>query len=79
MTPPCDIRCRDYWPDGIPEEKLAIYKGLIADGLIQNQKVIYNRKNGSVIVEYDAQIPHEWILDHARAAVAQGQQLEVIA
>ena len=79
MTPQCDIPCRDYWPNGIPEEKLAIYKGLIDDGLIANQRVIYNKKTGSVIVEYDSQIPHEWILDHARTAVAYGQQLEVIA
>jgi len=79
VTPPCDIPCRDYWPHGIPDEKLAIYKQLISAGLIANQRVIYNKKTGSVIVEYDSQIPHEWILDHARQAVAEGVQLEVTA
>ena len=55
------IKCIDFWPDGIPDRKLQIYKDMIAEGQIRNHHVIVNQRTGSTIVEYYSTIPHEWI------------------
>lgn len=55
------IRCIDFWPDGIPERKLQIYKDMIAEGQIRNHHVIVNQKTNATTVEYYAIAPHEWI------------------
>ena len=55
------IRCIDFWPDGIPDRKLQIYKDMIAEGQIQNYHVIVNQKTNATTVEYYAIAPHEWI------------------
>lgn len=60
------IKCVDYWPEHIPDKKLAAYKQLIDEGQIQKHHVIYDRENGSTTVEYYAIAPHEWILDELR-------------
>lgn len=60
------IKCVDYWPGQIPENKLAAYKQLIAEGQIRNHQVIYNRRTGSTTVEYYATAPQEWIHDELR-------------
>ena len=60
------IKCIDYWPNHIPDEKLAAYKQLIAEGQIRKHHVIYNRRTGSTTVEYYAIAPHEWILEEMK-------------
>lgn len=55
------IKCVDYWPDGIPERKLQIYKQFIAEGQILNHHVIVNQRTGSTTVEYYSTVPQEWI------------------
>ena len=67
------IKCVDFWPDGIPDRKLAIYKQFIADGQITKHHVVYNQKTGSTTVEYSSIAPHEWILDEMRRR-ANGRQ-----
>lgn len=56
-----EIRCRDYWPAGIPPHALAAYKAMIDTGQIIKRHVTVNRKAGSVLVDYLSTIPHEWI------------------
>lgn len=60
------IKCIDYWPGRIPPEKLEAYRQMIQEGQIMKHHVIYNRKSGSTIVEYDAIAPHEWILEEMK-------------
>ena len=56
------LKCVDFWPDGIPERKLAIYKQLIAEGQIMKHHVLVNKRTHATTVEYYSTIPHEWIL-----------------
>ena len=60
------IKCVDFWPVHIPEEKLAAYKSMIDEGQIRKHHVIYNRQTGATIVEYYAIAPHDWILEELR-------------
>jgi len=55
------IKCVDFWPDGIPERKLQIYKDMIAEGQIRKHNVIVNQRTHATTVEYYAIAPHEWI------------------
>ena len=55
------IKCIDFWPDGIPDRKLQIYKDMSAEGQIRNHHVIVNQKTNATTVEYYAIAPHEWI------------------
>ena len=55
------IKCIDFWPDGITDRKLQIYKDMIAEGQIRNHHVIVNQKTNATTVEYYAIAPHEWI------------------
>lgn len=56
------IKCIDFWPDGIPDRKLQIYKDMIAEGQIRKHNVIVNKRTHATTVEYYAIAPHEWIL-----------------
>ena len=60
------IKCIDYWPGHIPQNKLDAYKQLIEENQIQKHHVIMNRNSGSTTVEYYSTVPHEWILDELR-------------
>ena len=60
------IKCVDYWPEQIPEIKLAAYKQLIDEGQIMKHHVIYERGTGRTVVEYYAIAPHEWIREELR-------------
>jgi len=64
------IKCVDYWPCQIPDDRLTAYKQLIAEGLIRKHSVIYNRQIGSTTVEYYSTIPHEWILEELKGRCA---------
>jgi len=55
------IKCVDFWPDGIPERKLQIYKQFIAEGQIMKHHVLVNKRTHATTVEYYSTIPHEWI------------------
>lgn len=55
------IRCSDYWPHGIPKDKLRAYKAMIDAGQITKPTVTVNRSAGSVSVDYFATVPQEWI------------------
>jgi len=55
------IKCVDFWPDGIPERKLQIYKQFIAEGQIRQHKVLVNQRTHAVTVEYYSTVPQEWI------------------
>ena len=56
------IKCIDFWPDGIPDRNLQIYKDMIAEGQIRKHNVIVNKRTHATTVEYYAIAPHEWIL-----------------
>ena len=60
------IKCVDFWPDGIPDRKLAIYKQFIAEGQIMKHHVLVNSRTKGTTVEYYSTIPHEWILQEMR-------------
>jgi len=61
------IKCIDYWPEHIPEDKLEAYRQLIEEGQIRKKHhVIYDRTAGSTTVEYYAIAPHEWILEELK-------------
>ncbi|MBR3332755.1 MAG: hypothetical protein IKG23_00525 [Clostridia bacterium] len=55
------IKCVDFWPDGIPPDRLAIYKQFIEEGQILKHHVLVNRRTHATTVEYYAIAPHEWI------------------
>ena len=63
------LKCVDYWPDGIPERKLQIYKEFIAEGQIMKHHVLVNRRTHATTVEYYSTIPHEWIRQEMAARV----------
>ena len=56
------IKCVDFWPEGIPDRKLQIYKDMIAEGQIRKHHVLVNKRTHATTVEYYAIAPHEWIL-----------------
>ena len=56
-----EIRCLDYWPEGIPPGKLFAYKAEIAAGQITKRTAIVNRRTGAVTVDYLSTIPQDWI------------------
>ena len=60
------IKCVDFWPEHIPDEKLAAYKQLISEGQIRKHHVIYNRRTGSTTVEYYSTVPHEWVREELK-------------
>lgn len=60
------VACTDFWPTGLPREKLRIYKRLLDSKQISRPLVTYNATTGSVIVEYWSAIPHDWLLDMAK-------------
>ena len=55
------IKCVDFWPDGIPPEKLKAYKSMIEEGQIRNHHVLVNKQTHATTVEYFAIAPKEWI------------------
>lgn len=61
------IKCVDYWPGRIPGECMNAYRALIGEGQITNQKIVYSRGVGTVVVSYDSNQPHEWIRQELRA------------
>ena len=56
------IKCVDFWPDGIPPDRLAIYKQFIEEGQIRNHHVLVNNQTHATTVEYYAIATHELIL-----------------
>ena len=71
------IKCIDYWPAQIPEEKLEAYRQLIEEQQIRKHHVIYDRETGSTTVEYYAIAPHEWILEELRRRSSEQADTEV--
>jgi hypothetical protein len=63
------IKCVDFWPDGIPERKLQIYKQFIQNGQIRKHHVLVNQRTHATTVEYYSTIPHEWIREEMRKEV----------
>ena len=57
-----EISCSDYWPEGIPQYKLAVYEAMIRAGQITKPRCIVSRSAGSCLVTYMSAIPHEWLL-----------------
>lgn len=55
------IKCVDFWPDGIPPDRLAIYKQFIEEGQILKHHVLVNRRTNATTVEYYSIAPKEWI------------------
>jgi len=61
------IKCVDFWPDGIPDRKLEIYKQFIAEGQIMKHHVVVDQRTNATTVEYYSTIPHEWVLQEMAA------------
>jgi hypothetical protein len=66
------IACADYWPHGIPEDRLAAYKAMLAANQITRPRVTVSASAGSVLVEYMSAVPHEWIRQEMRRMVEEG-------
>lgn len=62
------VKCVDYWKEHIPENCLKTYKSMIKYGQITKPHCTYNQEAGSTIVEYEATIPHDWILYEMKMA-----------
>ena len=60
------IRCVDYWPNGIPDNKLKAYKALIDEKQITKPRVIVNRETHATSVMYLAIMPQEWVREELR-------------
>lgn len=65
------IRCVDYWPGQIPQEKLEVYDQLIREKQITKPHVVFNRNIGSTMVEYFSIAPHKWILEEMKRRCSQ--------
>lgn len=57
------IKCVDYWPGKIPQDRMEVYRQMIEEKQIRKHYVIHNRRTGSTAFEYYAIAPHEWILE----------------
>lgn len=66
------IKVVDFWPVGIPPEKLKIYKQFIEEGQIRKHLVIVNTQTHATTVEYYSTIPQEWI--HEEMAKRRGRE-----
>ena len=60
------MKCRDDWIVHIPHNKLMAYADMIDKGLIRNVHVVYVRSTGRTLVEYDADHPHEWVIEELK-------------
>jgi len=69
-----DIHCVDFWPGGIPPEKLTAYKRMIDAGQIVRNTAVVNRSTGAVLVEYLSTVPHDWIRQEMGRMSRQGTQ-----
>lgn len=65
------IKCVDFWPDGIPPDKLKVYKQFIEEGQIVRHNVLVNRHTNATTLEYFAIAPHEWMLQEMAARCAE--------
>ena len=63
------IKCVDFWPSGIPPEKLAAYKQMIDEGQIIKHHVLVNKRTHATTVEYFANMPHEWVREELAGRV----------
>lgn len=63
------IKCVDFWPSGIPPEKLAAYKQMIDEGQIMKHHVLVNKRTHATTVEYYANMPHEWVREELASRV----------
>lgn len=72
-----DIRCMDYWPHGIPKNKLRAYKVMLDAGQITKPHVLINQKTGSMNVSYASTIPHEWIRQEMGRIAEEGSQIQM--
>ena len=61
------VKCVDFWPGQIQENRLKVYKEMISEGQIMKHHVIFNQQTGSTTVEYSSIAPHEWILEQMKA------------
>ena len=57
------IPCADYWPDILPDVKLAAYRRMLEEGQLSHLHCQYNRRLHSCLITYRANQPHEWILE----------------
>ena len=46
------VKCVDFWPGQIPENRLKVYKEMISEGQIMKHHVIFNQQTGNTTVEY---------------------------
>ena len=68
------LKCVDFWSDGIPDRKLAIYKQLIAEGQIMKHHALVNKRTNATTVEYYAIAPHEWILQEMARRLSERRE-----
>ena len=72
-----EIRCSDYWPRGIPKDKLRAYDAMIRAGQITKPHVVVNQATGSMAVTYSSTIPHEWIRQEMGRLATDGVQTQI--
>ena len=62
----------DTWRRHIPPDKLNAYRSLIDEGRIRDVHVTYVRPIEETIVEYEAEDPHEMILEELKRRCSYG-------
>ena len=72
-----EIRCYDFWPNGITRPKLRAYETMIKAGQITKPKVVINKSTGSMAVSYASTIPQEWIREEMGKIAREGIQEEM--
>ena len=57
------MRCKDTWKRQIPQDKLAAYKQLLEEAVINSPFVVYSQSTKVTVVEYDSELTHEKVLE----------------
>lgn len=55
------MNCKDTWSKPIPTEKLAAYKAILEEGIVNGLRITYSRSEGSTVVEYETDLTHEQV------------------
>lgn len=80
-----EIECVDVWPPRTcTREAMLAYKALAAAGRLRlRMPVQISKHTGRVVIRYDSDIPHEWILKELKAlkegfeAAGEQQAMEI--
>lgn len=70
------MRYKDTWKRHIPPEKLAAYKQLLEEAVINSPHVVYSKSTKVTIVEYDSELSHNEVLGEMKARIRAREELQ---